>query len=149
MAKSFSFEVSRSSKADPDTLFALVADGSRWPEWAKPLVPAGSMVAKGSPDPLGVGAVRKLGVGKVGVKEETTAHEPGRLHGYKLITPGPIRNYRAEVRLTPREGGGTDLRWTGSAEERIPGTGKLTMAALNRLIGNLATKLVAKAERSG
>lgn len=148
MAKSFTFEVSRSSKADPDTLFALVADGSRWPEWAKPLVRAGSMVAQGSPEPLGVGAVRKLGVGKVGVKEETTAHEPGRLHAYKLITPGPVRDYQAEVRFSPREGGGTHLQWTGTMQERIPGTGKLAAAALGKMIDGLADKLVAKAERA-
>ena len=148
MAKSFTFEVTRSSKADAGTLFGLVADGARWPEWAKPLVPSGAMVAKGSPDPLGVGAVRKLGAGRVGVREETTAHEPGRLHAYKLITPGPVKNYHAEVHFTPRQDGGTDLRWTGTFEERIPGIGKPTSVALGKLIGSLATKLVQRAERA-
>lgn len=145
-AKTFTFEVIRSSSAAPDTLFGMVADGSRWPEWAKPLVPAGAMVAKGSDEPLGVGAVRKLGAGPVGVKERTTAHEEGRLHAYELVTPGPVKNYRAEVTFTPRADGGTDLRWRGSMEERVPGTGRLISRGLGSFIGVIATKLVKAAE---
>ncbi|MGH3467919.1 MAG: SRPBCC family protein [Thermocrispum sp.] len=146
-AKTFTFEVIRSSSADPETLFRMVADGGRWPEWAKPLVPSGTMVATGAGEPLGVGAVRKLGVGALGVKERTTAHEVGRRHAYELITPGPVKNYRAEVIFTPRAGGGTDLRWSGTLEERVPGTGKLASRALQSLIATLATKLVRTAER--
>lgn len=146
MAKKFTFEVARSSSADPSTLFGLVADGAKWPEWAKPLVPSGAMVVKGNTEPLGVGAIRKLGVGRVGVKEQTTVHEPDRRHGYRLLTPGPVKNYQAEVSFTPRADGGTDLRWTGSMEERIPGTGKAVAAGMGKLIGSLATKLVKTAE---
>lgn len=146
-AKTFTFEVNRSSSADPATLFGMVADGARWPEWAKPIVPSGEMVAKGAPEPLGVGAVRKVGAGKLGVKERTVAHEDGRLHAYELVTPGPVKNYRAEVRFDPRQGGGTELRWSGTMQEKIPGTGKLVSKAMGALIGTLATKLVKAAER--
>lgn len=146
-AKTFTFQVNRSSSADPATLFGMVADGARWPEWAKPIVPSGAMVATGEPEPLGVGAVRKVGAGKIGVKERTVAHEDGRLHAYELVTPGPVKNYHAEVRFDPRQGGGTELRWSGSMEEKIPGTGKLISKAMGALIGTLATKLVKAAER--
>ncbi|MGH3951486.1 MAG: SRPBCC family protein, partial [Pseudonocardiaceae bacterium] len=66
---------------------------------------------------------------------------------YKLLTPGPVNNYRAEVRLTPRADGGTDVRWSGTFDERIPGTGKIAQRALNGAISQLATKLVRAAER--
>ncbi|MQA63518.1 MAG: SRPBCC family protein [Actinophytocola sp.] len=148
-AKSFTFEVNRSSSAAPEKLFALVSDGSRWPEWAKPLVVSGSMVTEGNPAPGGVGAIRKLGVGPVGVKEQTTAYEQDRLHAYAMLTPGPAKDYRAEVRLTPREDGGTDLRWTGKFNEGVPGTGKIVQRSLSKLIGTFATKLVKAAERTG
>lgn len=146
-ANSFSFAVERSSKAGAEKLFALVSDGSRWPEWAGKLVGSGSMIAKGDPTPAGIGAVRKLGVGPVGVKEKTTAYEQDRLHAYTLLTPGPIKNYHAQVRLTPRADGGTDLTWAGSFDEAIPGTGKVVQRVMSKLIGTFATKLVRAAER--
>lgn len=146
-ANSFSFAVERSSKASAEKLFALVSDGSRWPEWTGKLVGSGSMVVKGDPTPAGIGAVRKLGVGPVGVREKTTAYEQDRLHGYTLLTPGPIKNYHAQVRLTPREDGGTDLNWTGSFDEAIPGTRKVVQRIMSKLIGTFATKLVRAAER--
>lgn len=145
--KRFTFEVNRTSRADAATLFKLVSDGARWSDWAKPVVPSSAWVTEGDPAPGGVGAIRKLGVGPVGVQEQTTAYEQDRLHAYALLTPGPVNNYRAEVRFTPRAEGGTDVRWSGSFDERIPGTGKLAQRAFNGLISQLATKLVSAAER--
>lgn len=147
--KTFTFQVNRTSSAPAGELFALVSDGSRWSEWAKPLVPNSTWAKHGDPAPAGVGAIRKLGVGKFGVKEETTAHEQDRLHAYRLITPGPVKDYHAEVRFTPRQDGGTDLVWTGTATERIPGTAKLAERTLHKLIDQLASKLVKAAERAG
>lgn len=146
-SKTFSFEINRTSNADAATLFQLVSDGARWSDWAKPVVPSSEWVTEGDPAPGGVGAIRKLGLGPLGVKEQTTAYEQDRLHAYALLTPGPVNNYRGEVRLTPRQEGGTDIRWTGRFEERIPGTGKFAKRALNGLISQLATKLVSAAER--
>ena len=44
------------AKAPPETVFALLVDGSTWPDWS----PIGSfeLVEKGNGDPEGVGAVR-------------------------------------------------------------------------------------------
>lgn len=147
-AKKFTFEVNRSSAADAATLFRLVSDGARWSDWAKPVIPASSWVTEGDPAPGGVGAIRKLGAGPLGVKEQTTAYEQNRLHAYALLTPGPVNNYRAEVRLTPRAEGGTDIRWTGAFEEKIPGTGKIAQKAFTGLISKIADKLVSAAEKS-
>ncbi|MPY79926.1 MAG: SRPBCC family protein [Actinophytocola sp.] len=146
-AESFTFEVTRTSNADAATLFALVSDGARWSEWAKPLVASSSLVTSGADAPNGVGSVRKLGAGPVGVKEETTAYEQDRLHAYKLLTPGPVNNYRAEVRLEPRAGGGTQLTWRGTFDERILGTGKLAERGLAKFIGAVADKAIQAAER--
>lgn len=147
-AKAFTYAVNRSSNAPAALLFELVSDGSRWPEWAKPIVLSGAMVREGKDHRLGVGAVRKLGAGRFGVKEQTTAYEKDHLHGYTLITPGPVKDYHAEVRLTPRADGGTDLSWTGSFVERVPGTGIVVQRAFTSVIGALATKLVKAAERA-
>lgn len=146
-AESFTFEVTRTSNADAATLFALVSDGARWSEWAKPLVASSSLVKPGADAPNGVGAIRKLGAGPVGVKEETTAYEPDRRHAYKLLTPGPVSNYQAEVRLEPRAGGGTQLTWRGTFDERVPGTGKIAQRGLAKFIGAVADKAIKAAER--
>ena len=72
MSKEFSFTHTARSKADPEVLYELVADGSRWSSWAGPLVPRSSWVRTGGDgDPLGVGAVRKLGMWPVLVQERT------------------------------------------------------------------------------
>lgn len=146
-AESFTFEVTRTSSADAATLFALVSDGARWSEWAKPLVASSSLVKPGADAANGVGSIRKLGAGPVGVKEETTAYEQDRLHAYKLLTPGPVKNYRGEVRLEPREGGGTQLTWRGFFDEAVPGTGKFAQRGLAKFIGAVADKAVKAAER--
>ncbi|WP_436493219.1 SRPBCC family protein [Actinokineospora sp. HUAS TT18] len=143
----YAFEVTASSTADPATIFALVADGGRWSEWAKPLVSYSKMVRAGESAPAGVGAVRALGHKPVLVREETLEYEQDRRHRYALRTPGPIKDYIAEITLTPREGGGTDLVWRGSFGERVPGTGPVLRLGMNKFIEALTKKLVRAAER--
>src|SRR5205814_5153718 len=69
--REYSFEVTARSSADPATLFALEADGSRWSEWAKPLVPQSFWERTGDPAPGGVGAIRRLGLRPMVGREET------------------------------------------------------------------------------
>ncbi|MBA0127498.1 SRPBCC family protein [Haloechinothrix sp. YIM 98757] len=145
--RTFTYEVRRTSSADPATLFGLLSDGSRWSEWAKPIVPTSSLVTQGDPAPGGVGAIRKLGLGPLGLREQTVAHEQDKLHGYVLLTPSPMRDYRGDVQLSPRADGGTDITWTGSFTERLPGTGALTARLLRAMIANLAGKLARAGER--
>lgn len=146
-ARRFDFEVTARSTADPATLFALEADGSRWSEWAAPLVPRSSWEREGDPAPGGVGAIRRLGLRPLLVREETVEYEQDRRHAYVMRTPMPVRDYRAELVLTPRPGGGTDLVWRGGFTERIPGTGPLFRAALKRTITHLTRRLVRHGER--
>lgn len=145
--KSFTFEVKRTSTAPASTLFALAAGGSRWSEWAGPLIPSSSWVRRGEPDPGGIGAIRKLGVGPLGVKEETTAYEQDALHGYKLLGLAPISGYHAEVRFAPTPDGGTQITWRGEFTERVPGTGRIFERGLRTVIGQMATRLTRYAER--
>lgn len=145
--KSFTFEVTRTSSASASTLFALAADGSRWSEWAGPLIPSSSWARRGQPDPGGIGAVRKLGVGPLGVKEETTAYEQDTLHGYKLLGLAPVSGYHAEVRFAPTADGRTEITWRGEFTERLPGTGPIFKRALSAAIGQIATRLTTYAER--
>jgi hypothetical protein len=147
VARRFDFEVSARSSAAAASLFALETDGGRWSRWAGPLVPTSSWERQGSPAPGGVGAIRRLGLRPLVVREETVEYEQDRRHVYVVRTPLPIRDYRAELVLTPRAGGGTDLVWRGGFAERIPGSGPVFRLLLRAVITALTRRLVRAAER--
>lgn len=146
-ARRYSFEVTARSSADAASLFALEADGSRWSRWARPLVPTSTWERQGDPAPGGIGAIRRLGLPPVVVREETVAYEQDRLHAYVMRTPMPIRDYRAEVVLTPRADGGTNLVWRATFTERIRGSGPVFRVLFRTIIALLTRKLVRAAER--
>ena len=145
--RKFSFEVNKTSSATAATLFRLETDGANWAKWAKPIVFQSSWARQGNPAPAGVGAIRKIGMWPVLVREETVEYEQDRRHVYKLIGPSPAKDYLAEVVFTPNEAGGTDIRWTGSFTEGVPGTGRVMWAALGGAVKYFAGRLVKVAER--
>jgi hypothetical protein len=146
--RTFSFEVNRTSSAPAATLFRLATDGARWSDWAKPIIMQSSWERQGDPAPGGIGAVRKVGMWPVLMREETVEYEQDRRHVYELIGPAtPAKGYRGEATFTPNASGGTDLRWRGTFTERIPGTGPVTRALLHGAIKFFAAKLVEAAER--
>jgi hypothetical protein len=145
--RTFSFEVRRTSSAPPATLFELEADGSRWSEWAKPIVLQSSWEQEG--DPRGeVGAVRRVGTWPIFMREKTIEYEQDRRHVYEVIGPRtPAHDYRAEATFTANAAGGTDLVWRGSFTEGVPGTGPLMRAVFGGAIRILSGRLVKAAER--
>lgn len=145
--RKFTFEVNKTSSASAATLFRLVVDGAGWSAWAKPIVMTSSWAAEGD-QPGGVGAIRKVGMWPVFVQEETVEYEQDRRHVYKLVGPRtPVDDYRGEVVLTPNASGGTDIRWSGSFNEKIRGTGPAMRAAMGGAVKFFAAALVKAAER--
>jgi hypothetical protein len=57
------------------------------------------------------------------------------------------KGYRGEAVFTPNDAGGTDLRWSGSFTEAIPGTGPVMRALLRGAIVFFSARLVRAAER--
>ncbi|OBA70110.1 polyketide cyclase [Mycobacterium sp. 1554424.7] len=146
--KTFSFEINRTTRARAATLFRLETDGARWSDWAKPLIVQSSWERQGDPAPGGVGAVRRVGMWPMLMREKTVAYEPDRRHAYAQIGPRlPAKDYRAELLLTPNATGGTNLRWIGSFTEGVRGTGPLMLVFLRSVVWFLSRRLVAAAER--
>ena len=147
--RNFSFEINRISSAPAATLFRLVSDGANWSSWAKPVIVSSSWAKQGDPPPDGVGAIRKVGIGPLLFHEETVESEQDRRHVYKLVAapPSPAKDYVGEVVFSPNAAGGTDIRWTGSFTEGVPGTGAVMRAALGGMVGLIAGRLVKAAER--
>jgi Polyketide cyclase / dehydrase and lipid transport len=83
------------------------------------------------------------------MREKTIVYERDRRHVYAQIGPPlPAKNYRAEMLLTPNPAGGTDVRWTGSFTEGLPGTGPVMLIFLRGVVRLLARRLVKAAERN-
>ncbi|GHE98914.1 MxaD family protein [Amycolatopsis deserti] len=144
-ARTFTFEVTRTSSAPPATLFRLETDGARWSEWAKPLVVV-SRWARWADPVGGVGAIRTVGTWPLLTHEETVEYEQDRRHVYTFAEPAPVRDYRAEVLFEPH-GTGTRLTWRGSFREKVPGSGPIVRAVVAGVIRFLSARLVKAAER--
>ncbi|MCP9274707.1 SRPBCC family protein [Mycolicibacterium arenosum] len=145
--RTFSFQLRRTSTAPPATLFRMETDGPSWAKWGKPLILQASWDREGVPAPAGVGAIRKVGMWPVLMREETLVYEPDRKHVYTFAGSGPAKDYRAEVLFTPNASGGTELIWSGSFTEGLRGTGPAVRAALRGALVLLSRQLVAAAER--
>jgi hypothetical protein len=75
----------------------------------------------GSPDPNGVGAVRRISSPGPApdIVEEVVAFEPPHLMAYKALAGTPFPGYAGEVRLT-EAGPGTHITYTISSTARFP-----------------------------
>jgi uncharacterized protein YndB with AHSA1/START domain len=75
----------------------------------------------GSPDPNGVGAIRRIASPGPGpdIVEEVVTFQAPNLFGYKALSGTPFPGYAGEVRLTPA-GSGTHINYTVSSTAGFP-----------------------------
>src|SRR5580658_10375113 len=131
---------------DPMAVYALLADGSTWPEWSP--LGAFELVAPGQGSAEGVGAVRRFTTGRFTSTERVVECRPGEVFSYELVRGLPLRDYRAVVTLTP-EGGGTTIRWRSTFRAKVPGTGWLYRRQLGAFIRRTVEGLATAADRAG
>lgn len=140
--RTFTFEVTRTSTAPPATLFRLETDGARWSDWAKPIAMQSSWESQGDPAPGGIGAIRRIGLWPIVMREKTVEYEQDVKHVYTFVGWSPAKDYRGTMLLTPNASGGTDLRWTGTFTEAVPGTGPLVRAVFRAGIVMISKMLI-------
>ncbi|MGH3622648.1 MAG: SRPBCC family protein [Sciscionella sp.] len=137
------------SSADPARVYELVADGTSWPVWS----PLGSfeLAEPGEDGAEGLGAVRvfrtRFPTGQVTSRERIVELVPRRRLSYTLEHGLAIRNYRADIDLSPT-GAGTTIHWHSTFDSKVPGTGWLYRLALRRFIGQCAHGLARHAAKS-
>jgi uncharacterized protein YndB with AHSA1/START domain len=134
-------DVNWRSAAPPERVWALLADARSWPRWA-PFDEAA--VEEGE----GLGELRRFQTGRGTTRERVIGFDPPRRFQYELVSGIPIRDYRAEVTLTP-DGDGTAIRWHSHFRAKIPGTGGLVRRRLERFIERTAQGLAREAEAAG
>jgi uncharacterized protein YndB with AHSA1/START domain len=138
----------RTAGATPETVWALVSDVTRYPQWGP--WRAAEYRRPGEASPRGPGAVQWLQSSRryflrypVSV-EKILAVEEGRLLAYTVVGGIPVRNYRAEVTLTPT-GDGTHIRWAASWDATT--RGRLVWRGLRTLYPQIVEALATAAER--
>ncbi len=138
-----SYRVEARASAPPEAVWPLLGEAERWREWT--FVTRSDRVRDGHPDPDGVGAVRRFTRFGVGSREEVLAFEPPHHLAYRILSGFPVRNYRADVTLE-EDGGGTRITWTGTYDERWPGTAGVLGVVLGRMMQRFATDLAGHAD---
>lgn len=83
-------------------------------------------------DPNGIGSVRKIGIGPLGLKETVLNFEPDSLIEYTITSLGPIRNHLGRIRFADTPEGHTHIHYTITFEEVVPFTGKVLSTALEQ-----------------
>jgi hypothetical protein len=72
--------------------------------------------------------------------------EPPRRYAYEIVSGLPIRDYVAEVLVSPLSGNGTEVRWQARFRPKIPGTGWMLKRLLHGAVRKGAEALVRRAD---
>lgn len=132
-------DIRKSTQADPSAVWRRLGDSSTWPEWT----PIESYAIERPAGANGLGEVRTFKTGRVTVREEIVERQAERRLSYELLSGLAVRNYRAEIDLTPAAGG-TEIRWHTTFDAKVPGSGWLYRRALakatQRFVDGLAER---------
>ena len=133
-----SIEHTATTTADPATVYALLREGATWPVWGP--LDSFELERPGEQEPEGLGAVRIFRSGRVTGRDTIAELVQDRRFSYTHVSNLPIKNYRADVDLTPA-GDGTAIRWVSAFDPKLPGTGALLRRGLDGFVSKLANGL--------
>ncbi len=128
--------------ADPATVYGLLRDGATWPVWGP--LDSFELERPGADEPEGLGAVRIFRSGRVTGRDTIVELVENRRFSYTHVSSLPMKNYRADIDLTPTADG-TSIRWVSAFDPKIPGTGPLMRRGLDGFVRQLAQGLVERA----
>ena len=134
-------DIRSTASATPAQVWQLLGDSRTWPDWT-PIESA--QISRGAG---GVGEVRTFRTGRVTVEEEVVERRAPERLSYVLIGGLAVRDYRADIDLSPT-GAGTEIRWHTTFEAKVPGSGWLYRRALAKATQAFVDGLVAHAARS-
>ena len=127
-----------------------MADLKAWKDWGP--WDATDVLAEGSPDPNGEGAVRLMrssqrSMGrKATLRERVNVFEPPMRFGYTLISGVPLKDYQATITLT-EAGEATEIVWRLEFEGKLPGVAALSRPTLAKFTADSVERVAREAER--
>ncbi len=139
-------DIRAKTEADPEAVWALLGDSASWPSWTP--IETYRLIRAGGPH--GLGEVREFTTGRVTVREEIVERAAPRRLSYALLGGLAVRDYRADVDLTPGGGGhGTQLRWHTTFTAKVRGSGWLYLRALTKATQQFVDGVVEQSPRRG
>ncbi|RBW50673.1 SRPBCC family protein [Marinobacter sp. F3R11] len=127
-----SFEINETFDLPRSQVFALFADHQSFGKLLG--TPVKRIKESNQADPNGLGSVRKLGIGPIGLEETITSFEPDSLIEYTITSFSLIRNHLGRIRFEETPEGHTRVRYRISFDDIVPFTGKLVRVALEQAI---------------
>jgi uncharacterized protein YndB with AHSA1/START domain len=128
----------RSSTVIPgprDEVFDLFTDRENYRRLVAPI--GATLVRAGTASRQGSGAIHRVGVGPLGIKEQIVDVDPGRRFTYRAITPLPVRHYIGIVEFHD-DAKGTRVDYTLDVEAALPLPGPVMRLMVKALAGGLA-----------
>ena len=124
-------------------VWSLLGDSTTWPTWTP--IESARILDRGNAD--GRGEVRTFTTGRVTVKEEIVERREAERLSYKLLGGLAVRDYRADIDLTPK-GDKTEIRWHTAFRAKVPGSGWLYRRALSKATQDFVDGLCDHAART-
>ncbi|ASR01205.1 SRPBCC family protein [Gordonia rubripertincta] len=143
MTKRYQFTHSGYTTAPVPVVADAVADADGWKRWARPLVWQTSWESWGADSSGGAGAVRKVGLAPIWIKEMVVEWNPATGQEYTILSPGLFAHYRGVIAFEPSERGGTHIRWTVEFEPRAVLSGSVLHKGFSAVIAQFVSRLVA------
>jgi hypothetical protein len=131
MSKRREIDVTATSTASAEAVYALLAEGTTWPTWSP--IESYELEAGSGPTPDGVGEIRIHRRGRTTGRDQIVELVPGRRFAYRSLSGLPVRDYFGQVDIEPTATG-SSIRWRSSFVPKIPGTGKLMQAGIRRFL---------------
>jgi hypothetical protein len=132
--------------ADPATVTDLLDDVDSWSTWSRPLLTQTAWERWGSPAPGGIGAVRRLGLWPMYIREQITSYDRGHHQEYTVLSPHMFRDYLGRVTVFSPGDTGTLITWHVEFTPRFAPLGPPTHRVLSRVIERLASRLAHAAD---
>jgi len=134
--------------ADAETVTTLLDDVDMWSRWSRPLLVQTQWDRWDNPVPGGVGAVRRLGLWPVYIRELITSYDSGRRQEYTVLSPHLFHDYLGRITLSSRSDKDTLITWGVEFTPRFAPLGRPAHHALSDVIERLASKLARAADRA-
>ena len=129
---SYTIEIEETFALPSHQVFALFADHKNFGKLLG--APVKRVRDSDQADPNGIGSVRKIGIGPIGVEETITGFEPEALIEYAITSFSPIKNHFGRIRFSNPSENETRVRYTVYFEDAIPLTGALVKSALDQAL---------------
>lgn len=134
------------TEADVAVVSDMIDNVNDWSSWTRPVLAQAKWIRQGVPQPVGRGAVRRLGLWPLLIREKITCYERGRFQEYTVLSPHLFSSYLGRISLSARANGGTSISWSVELAPRLRLVGPVATFALDHAIKRLLHNLVRAAD---